>query len=595
MTFLLTDVEGSTALWERAPAAMRPALARHDALFEMAVREHGGVHIRPRGEGDSRFAVFASAPNAVGAALAIQRAFAVETWPTPRPVRVRIGIHTGEAELRDGDYYGSAVNRCARLRGIGHGGQVLLTEATAALARDSMPSGEALLDLGEHRLKDLTQPERVFQVTAPDLPSEFAPLVSLDARPHNLPIHPTPLLGRQREVSEVRTLLQDGSRLVTLTGPGGTGKTRLSLQVAAELLDDFDHGVFLVELAPIVDATLAPSTIAQVLGVRDIGGRPVLDGLKKHLRARKLMLVLDNFEQILTAALVVADLLATSPGLKMLVTSREPLRLRGEREYAVPPLGLPDVHHPPPVETLSGYAAVALFLERAVAVRADFAVTNENAAAVAEICTRLDGLPLAIELAAARMRLLTPQAMVGRLERRLPLLTGGARDLPTRQQTLRNAIGWSHDLLDEPERRLFRRLSAFVGGWSLEAAEEVCDLDDLGVETLDGLESLVAKSLVKQGEDSSGEARFSMLETIREYAFGQLETSGEVVTVRHRHTQHFLKLAERAAPELRGPNQVAWLDRLTTDHDNARAALTWTQGEGGDLERALRLAAALSE
>ncbi len=279
VTFLLTDVEGSTVLWEQAPEAMRAALARHDVLFEDAVREHGGVHIRPRGEGDSRFAVFASAPDAVATALAIQRAFATEAWPTPRPIKVRIGVHTGEAERREGDYYGSAVNRCARLRGIGHGGQILLSEASAGLVRDDPLEGTELRDLGDHRLKDLTRAERVFQVAHSDSPSDFPRLASLDARSHNLPIHPTALLGREREVPEIRALLQDSARLVTLTGPGGTGKTRLSLQVAADLLDEFEHGVFLVELASVADPVLVPSAIAQVLGVRAMGGSTALDGL----------------------------------------------------------------------------------------------------------------------------------------------------------------------------------------------------------------------------------------------------------------------------------------------------------------------------
>jgi class 3 adenylate cyclase len=417
VTFLLTDVEGSTALWEAAPAQMRAALARHDRLFEEAIRVHGGAPIRPRGEGDSRFAVFASASNAAATALAIQWAFADEPWPTPSPLKVRIGIHTGEAELRDGDYYGLAVNRCARLRSIGYGGQILLSEATAALVRDDLPAGARLLDRGERRLRDLTRPERVFQLTTDDLSDELPPLASLDAHPNNLPVHPTALLGREQAVDDVRRLLlRADARLVTLTGPGGTGKTRLSVQVAADLLDCFEDGVFLVELATIGDPSLVPAAVAQVLGVRDMGSRPVLESLKEHLRRRSLLLVLDNFEQILPASPVVADLLATCPGLRVLVTSRESLRLRGEREYTVPPLALPDAQHRPTPEELLRYPAAALFVERAVEIREDFAVTAENAPVVAEICQRLDGLPLAIELAAARVRLLAPEAMLARLE-----------------------------------------------------------------------------------------------------------------------------------------------------------------------------------
>jgi predicted ATPase/class 3 adenylate cyclase len=586
VTFLLSDVEGSTALWEEAPEAMRVALARHDALFEAAVRDHRGVHIRPRGEGDSRFAVFSSATDAVAAALAIQRAFAIEPWPAPRPIQVRIGVHTGEAELREGDYYGSAVNRCARLRGIGHGGQTLLSEATAALSRDDLPADATLDDLGAHRLKDLTRPERVFQLLSPDLPVVHRPLVSLDTRPHNLPIQTTPLIGREEIGATIQALLlRNDVRLVTLTGPGGTGKTRLSLQVAAEILDRFEHGAFFVELAPISAPELVPATIAQVLEVRDVGGRPVLDSVKDYLRDRTLLLVLDNFEQLLSAAPVVGELLGASAGLKVLVTSRAPLGIRGEHEQPVPPLALPDPRRLPTLDALSQYAAVALFIERAMAIRPEFAVTNENAPAVAEICVRLDGLPLAIELAAARTRLLSPQVMLARLERRLPLLTGGARDLPVRQQTLRGAIAWSHDLLDEGERTLFRRLAIFVGGCPLEAAEAVCDVDgDLGIDPLDGVASLLAKSLLRQEVDAEGELRFGMLETIREYALERLDESGEAPVLRDRHLAYYLAFSEAAQAELQGPRQAAWFDQLERENDNLRAAMEWSS-IGGDLGR----------
>jgi predicted ATPase/class 3 adenylate cyclase len=594
VTFLLTDVEGSTALWEEAPEAMRAALARHDALFEAAVTEHRGVHIRPRGEGDSRFAVFSSAPNAVAAAVAIQRVFAAEPWPTSRPITVRIGIHTGEAELRDGDYYGSAVNRCARLRGIGHGGQVLLSEATAGLVRDGMPSGVRLLDLGRHRLKDLTEPERVSQVVAPDLASDFPSLASLDVRPHNLPTHPTALLGRKRELAEVRELFEDGARLVTLTGPGGTGKTRLGLQVAADLLDHYPDGVFFVPLAPISDPNLVISAVAQILGLRETGGRSLSETVTSSLRERQLLLLLDNFEQILPAARLVADLLAACPRLTVLVTSRAALRLRGEREYAVPPLALPDPKRETSVEVLRAYAAVALFTERAVDARASFGLIEENASTVAEICRRLDGLPLAIELAAARIKLVSPEALLHRLDRRLPLLTGGARDLPERQRTLRDTITWSYDLLDEAEQALFRRLGTFIGGCTIEAAEAVCDADgEIGIDVLDGIASLVDKSLLRQEDGPDGEPRLTTLETIREYALEWLEASGEAAELRRRHADYCVMLAERAAPELRGHGQAACLARLEADHDNLRAALRWAI-EQGEVESGLRLAGALA-
>jgi predicted ATPase/class 3 adenylate cyclase len=591
VTFLFTDIEGSTARWEQATGAMRVALTRHDALIRAVVGDHGGRVVKTTGDGF--LVVFGDAGDALNAAIEAQRRMQAESWGEIGELRVRMALHTGAAEERDGDFFGPPLNRAARLMSLGHGGQILLSEATSSLVRERLPSGSRLIDLGEHRLKDLMQPERVSQVTVSDLRSDFPPLVSLNAHHHNLPVHPTELLGREREVGEVLDLLRGTSRLVTLTGPGGTGKTRLSLQVAAEVVGGFRDGVFLVELAPIVDPALVIPTIAQVLGVREMAGSSSAEALREYLRSRSVLLVLDNFEQVVAAASALGDLLAASPGLKILVTSREPLRLRGEREYAVSPLGLPEAHEAAGPEVLMQYGALALFLDRAVAIRADFAVTPENAASIREICVRLDGLPLAIELAAARVRLLTPEAMARRLERRLPLLTGGARDLPTRQQTLRGAIDWSHDLLDESERRLFRRLSVFVGGWSFEAAAAVCGGGDLDMDVLDGLESLVAKSLVKQGADFSAEPRFSMLETIREYATEQLDASGEAAATRDRHARHFLDLAERAAPRLNGPEQLAWLDRLTTEHDNARAAITWMQGEGGDLDGTLRLVIAL--
>jgi len=595
VTFLLTDVEGSTALWEDAPEAMRSALARHDQFFEAAIRAHRGTPIRPRGEGDSRFAVFASATDAVAAALAIQRGLTAEAWPTPRPIRVRIGLHSGEATLRDGDYYGSVVNRCARLRNTGHGGQVLLTEATAILAQDGLPIGGRLLDLGTHRLKDLTRPERVFQLEADDLPRDFPPLRALDSRPHNLPIVRSALLGREHEVDQARSLLlRDDVGLVTLTGPGGTGKTRLSMQVAAELIKRFADGVFLVNLAPIVDPTLVPSTIAQLLGVREMGGRPILESLNEYLREKHLLLVLDNFEQILSAATVVAEMLAASAGLKVLATSRAALEIRGEYELPVRPLALPDRRDSSDPVDLASCPAVALFVERAAATRPEFALTAENALAIAEICARLDGLPLAIELAAARSRLLSPHAVLSRLERRLALLTSGPRDLPERQRTLRDTIGWSYDLLDVAEQRLFRRMAVFVGGCTLDATAAVCDPDsELGIDLFDGVASLAAKSLLRQ-DDVDGEPRFGMLETIREYALERLEESRETAETRRRHAAFFLALAEGSEAKLKGDEQLLWLARLEREHDNLRAALGWGQSDAAEAGCGARLAGALS-
>jgi len=620
VTFLLAEVEGSAALWQEAPGAMQAALARHDLLFEDAVRQHDGVQIRRRGEGDSRFAVFRSAHDATRAAVAIQCAFAAERWPTPRPIAVRIGVHTGEAELREDGYHGTAVNRCARLRSIGHGGQILLSETTAGLVREDLPDGTSLRYLGAHRLQDLTRPERVSQLLHPMLPDDFSPLASLDTRPHNLPIQPTPLLGREDELRTVRSLLlrddpsasSGQARLVTLTGPGGTGKTRLALQAAAELLDGFPDGVYFVSLARISDPALVISAIAQVLGLREAGSRSLQDTVIDYLKEKQLLLVLDNFEQVLPAALHVAEVLAACWSVTVLVTSRAVLHLQGEHECAVPPLALPDPAPAATAETLGRYPAVTLFVQRARDLRADFALSDQNAPAVAEICRRLDGLPLALELAAARTRLLSPEVLLRRLEHRLPVLTGGARDLPARQRTLRDAIAWSYDLLSDAERHLFQRLSVFVGGFTLGAVDEVARDEGRGASegpssplathpsSLDLVVSLVDKSLLRQEAGSADEPRFGMLETIREFATDRLDASGESALLRQRHAAYYLALAEEAEIELRGAQQAIWLDRLEAEHDNLRTALTRSLTDAADstgdpalVELGTRLAGAL--
>jgi predicted ATPase/class 3 adenylate cyclase len=597
VAFLFTDVAGSTRLWQDHPEAMGPALARHFALLGAAVAAEGGAVFKT--VGDAVCAAFPEPSRALAAALAGQRALGAEEWGAwglPGPLRVRMALHAGEAEPAGGDYFGPPLNRVARLLGAGHGGQVLLSAAAHELARDALPAGAALADLGEHRLKDLYRPERVFQLRHPDLPSAFPPLRTLAGRPNNLPAQPTPLVGREREAAAAVALLgRDDVRLLTLTGPGGTGKTRLGLQVAADLLEAFPDGCWFVDLAPLADPALVPSAIASVLGVREEGGRPLAEALADHLRDKALLLVLDNLEQLLPAAAPgIGGLLAACPGLTVLATSRAPLRLRAEREWPVPPLGLPDRARLPPLDRLTQYAAVRLFAERAQAVRPDFAVTTANAPAVAEICWRLDGLPLAIELAAARVKAFPPEALLRRLERRLGALTGGARDLPLRQQTLRGAIAWSHDLLGEAERVLFRRLAVFAGGATLEAAEAVAGPDG-EADVFGALASLVDQSLVRQGEGPGalpeGEPRFSMLETIREYGLEQLERSGEAEEAHERHATFFLALAEAAEGELGGPAQGAWLGRLEDEHANLRAALGWAlEREPGT---ALRLGGAL--
>ena len=495
-------------------------------------------------------------------------------------MRVRMALHTGAAEEQGGDYFGPPLNRVARLLSAAHGGQVLLSLPTQELVRDVLPLDSELRDLGEHRLKDLARPERVYQLVAPDLPADFPSLRTLESRPNNLPMQPTLLVGREREVEDVRgRLLAPEVRLLTLTGPGGTGKSRLALQSAADLIEEFEDGVFFVALATLTDHTLVTSSVAQVLGVRESGDQPLLEGIKDYLQDKRLLLVLDNFEQVLEAAPQAGEILSAAPRLKVLATSRIPLGIYGEREYAVPPLAIPDPKRLPTLEVLSQYEAVRLFIERAEATKAGFEITSENAPAVAEICARLDGLPLAIELAAARIKLLPPSSILARLTNRLKLLTGGARDLPERQRTLRGAIEWSHTLLDEGEKTLFARMAIFSGGRTLEAIEAVCDAQgDLPMDAFDSVSSLVDKSLLRQEEGPEGEPRFMMLETIHEYAREKLRESGEAEEIGHAHARHFLGLAEEA--ELTGPEQAWWLERLEAEHDNLRTTLARTRRPG---------------
>jgi predicted ATPase len=513
-----------------------------------------------------------------------------------------MGLHTGEPQRTAEGYTGLDLHRAARICAAGHGGQVLVSEVTASAVRHRLPDGVQLQDLGLHHLKDLVQPEQLYQLDVRGLAVDFPPLRSLGSRPNNLPTPPTPLFGREHEVEQlVQLLRRDEVRLLTLTGAGGSGKTRLALAVAERVSRDYGDGVLFVDLSPIADRALVASTIARALDVQEGDGGPLIDALRAVLRGRRLLLVLDNFEQVVEAAPLLTDLLSSSSGLTLLVTSRVLLRISGEREYAVQPLAVPvvgdrgqriPVRTGPPEEYLR-YGAVALFVERAQHARSGFRLTDENAAPVADICTRLDGLPLAIELAAARSRILSPQALLARLDHRLALLTGGARDLPARQQTLRNTIGWSYDLLTPAEQSLFRQLAVFVGGCSLEAVEAICNAEDLlGGAVLDGIASLIDESLLRPIDQTHNEPRFTMLETIREFALEQLVASGEADELHRLHAEYFVTVAERAEPQLFGTEQTAWLTRLEVEHDNYRAALAWTLSANLP-EQALRIAVSL--
>ncbi len=585
VTFLFTDIEGSTRLLTALGDAYEPLLEEHRRRIRTAVAAAGGHEVNT--EGDALFVVFGAPSAAVAAAAQAQRALA-EPWPGGTAIRVRMGVHTGEATLTGDDYVGLEVHRAARVGAAGHGGQVLLSSATRSLVEDRLPAGVTLRDLGEHRLKDLARPERLTQLLIDGLANDFPPPRTLDATPNNLPVQLTSFVGRTDLLADTAHLLER-ARLLTLTGPGGTGKTRLALEVAADTAATFPDGVYFVPLAALLDPSLLAPTIAATAGVPQTGNRPAMEQLVEALRGRRTLLVLDNFEQLLGAAPAVAELLRGTDLLRIIVTSRSPLRVSGEQELPVPPLALPDPHVIRGAAALSQYDAVRLFIERAIAARPDFQVTNENAPAVAEITARLDGLPLAIELAAARLRLLSPQAILARLGDRLGLLSGGARDLPARQQTLRAAIAWSYDLLDEGDRDLFERLGVFLGGWSFEAAETVCRAGmPLAVDSFDGLGSLAEKSLVRSYEDTHGDPRFMMLETIHAFSVERFDARPDATELRRAHAVWFVDVAARNAAEIaRGPRREAF-ERLEDDQGNLRAALDWLTTN--DVPLAARLA-----
>lgn len=597
VTFLLTDIEESARLWEQDAQAMASLLSSYSTLLRQTIAAHSGVLVYEIG--DTLCAAFTTAAAATLAALVGQRLLRAQTWPAHVTVRVRMVLHTEVAEAHDGRYTGMPTSRAARLLTVARGGQIVLSSATRELVAAHLPDDATLYDLGWQHLPDSNRLEHLFQLVTADLP--VLPLLTNANNPYltNLPPQITTLIGREREAIEVCTLLRHSAvRLMTFTGPGGTGKTRFALHVATALHDHFPDGVYFVALAPISDPALVAATIAQTLAVQEVSNQNLLERLKTFLRDKALLLLLDNFEQVLSAAPLVAELLVAAPLLKILVTSRAVLHLSGEYEFVVPPLQLPDTRNLPPLEQLTQYEAVRLFIERARTVNPGFVVTSENAPAVAEICHRLDGLPLAIELAAVRSKLFSPHALLGRLGSRLELLKGGSQDRPARQRTLRSAIDWSYSLLEAAEPVVFARLAVFVGGCSIEAAEAViageagAASNPIPVAVLDLLASLVDKSLLRCTDGPGGEPRFVMLETIREYALERLNERGELHALQQRHAHYYLSLVQAAEPELVGSWQVAWLERLEADIDNLRAALHWG-AEQGDNELTAQIASCL--
>ncbi len=577
VTFAFTDIEGSTERWERDRSAMETAVRRHDALVREAIVNHDGYAFKAAG--DSFCAAFSHPADAVAAMLDAQRALAAEDFSAVNGLRVRAAIHTGTADERDGDYFGPAVNRIARLLAIGHGGQTLVSGVTGTIVQAELPAQVTLHDLGEHRLKDLTARERVYQLDAPGLPTEFPALRSLGTRSNNLPVQLTSFVGRERELSEIVALVRE-NRLVTLIGSGGVGKTRTALQVAAELLDDFDDGVWFVDLAPLSNGDHIPWTVAHALGTALATGGDPIDELVRVLKPKNALLLFDNGEHLVepVAGIVLAALEAC-PRVKILASSRQGLDISGEQTYRLPSLDVP--------------AAVALFAERARSVDERFALTGESAATVAEICNRIDGIPLAIELAASRTAVLSVKQLLEKLNERFRLLSQkSSRRLP-RQQTLRALIDWSFDLLDEDERKVLRRLSAFAGGWTLQAATAVCADDAIDEwQVFELLSTLVSKSLVV-AEYGGDDRRYHLLNSIRDYGRERLEAAGEAAEIATKHARYFAEFAASLSSLVDALEDVRWQRALAPELDNLRAALDWTVFRGNDAATGLRLLAQL--
>ncbi len=590
---MFTDMVGYSAAAQKNEALALELLEEHRQLLRSLFPRFDGREIETAG--DAFFVEFSSTLRATQCAIAIQKLLHDRNQATAsdKAIRLRIGLHVGDVVVRGSNVLGDGVNIAARIEPLAQPEGICVSEDVARQIQNKIDV--RLHKLAKSELKNIQLPVEIYAIELPwTVDGHTASAQLADPVLDNLPAQTTLFIGREKEVEAVRQLLlTDSVRLVTLTGPGGTGKTRLGLQVAASLRDEFRHGVCLVVLAPVNDPDLVVSEIAATLGVRDSGAEPLLDAVKDFLHERRLLLFIDNFEQVISAAPVVAAMLASCPSIKVLVTSREPLHVSAEQEFFVPPLNLPDIKQLPAFESLSQYAAVRLFIQRALAVKPDFSITNENAPAVAEICYRLDGLPLAIELAAARIKLLSPQAMLSRLGSKFEFLQGGLRDKPARHQTLRQAIAWSHDLLSPDERTLFRRLAVFTGGCSLEAVESVCNPDNsLAISTLDGIAALVDKSLLRQNQATDSQPHFTMLETIREFALDALQQSSDYDSTLSAHAHHFVDLAEKAEQRLTGPDQSIWLDMLEQMHDNLRAVLLFAE-KTGDAELGCRLGGAL--
>jgi predicted ATPase/class 3 adenylate cyclase len=591
VTFLFSDIEGSTERWERSRDAMSAAVARHDVLMREALEARGGFVFKTIG--DAFCAAFFTAPGAIDAALDAQRAIAGEDFSTVGGVHVRMALHTGAADERDGDYFGPAVNRVARLLAIGHGGQVLVSGTAADLLQGEMPPESSLRDLGAHRLKDLARPEQVYQVVARGLPETFPPLRSLDELPNNLPRQLTSFVGRDQVITDVAELIQK-SALVTIVGAGGAGKTRCAIQIGAELLDGSADGVWHAELATISDPSLVSNVIAQAINVQGRPDRPTLETLLTYLKRKSLLLIFDNCEHVIDEARrVIAAILHDCPQVRVLATSREPLNISGEATYRMPSLTVPSNVASLFSEGVSRYEAVQLFVDRALFSNNSFAFTGENAPYVAEICRRLDGIPLAIELAAARVKVLSPKQLAQKLDERFRLLTGGDRSALPRQQTMRALIDWSYELLTDDERELFRKLSIFAGGFTLEAAAAVCSshaIDEMAV--LDLLSSLVDKSLV-QAELVADGTRYRLLESTRDYARDKLTERGEDSATAQVHANTFLALAEKLDASYDSTPDRAWTMQSEPEMENWRAALEWSLNSRGDVALAQRLAASM--